>query len=110
MGVNLKNRKIAPTCVTLKLIDQKRLYVCNVSSKLWDHIIIWSSKTKLQPSNMKQKVRFLDFDILFGTQRCLICQTYHPRRLPTFDVWRGRPRAWVRPYTSRPYTRYSWAE
>ena len=46
MGVNLKNRKIAPTCVTLKLIDQKRLYVCNVSSKLWDLIIIWSSKPK----------------------------------------------------------------
>ena len=39
----------------------------------------------------------LNFDVVFRPPTCLLCQKYHPKRLPSFDVYRGKPIRKVRP-------------
>ena len=47
--------------------------------------------------NIKTLGKKLNFDVMFGPSACLLCQKHHPKRMPSFDVYAGKPVGKVRP-------------
>ena len=47
--------------------------------------------------NIKTLGKKLNFDVMFGPSVCLLCQKHHPKRMPSFDVYAGKPVGKVRP-------------